>query len=393
MSRTEETVPERTRYWLKTLIGFKTVSGSDSNLALLECVEAALARSGFRTFYSKSQDGARANLFASIGAGDGGLLLSGHTDVVPVAGQAWSRPAFELTEDAQRFYGRGTCDMKGFIASLLGAVEAVEAADLSRLGQPLHIALTYDEEIGCLGVRRLIEDLAAARIRPSACIVGEPTAMQVVRAHKGRQAYRCHVHGQAAHSSLSGAGVNALLAASRIVGAVGERADLLRQTEHDDGFYVPYSTMAPCRMMAGHANNVIPETAEFDFDLRFLPSTDPEAVMAPILDTAAAIEREMRSRVADASVRIERRTSVPALAPADGANGVAAMALQAGARPGRHVAFTTEGGLYQQAGIPAILCGPGDIAQAHTADEFIDKSQIAAAHVFFERLLALLGRG
>jgi len=389
MSGREAAISARTLHWLRTLIGFKTVSGSDSNLALLECVEAALAGSGFRTFYSRSPDGARANLFASIGEGEGGLLLSGHTDVVPVSGQAWSRPAFELTEDAHRFYGRGTCDMKGFIASVLGAVET---ADLSRLGQPLHIALTYDEEIGCLGVRRLIEDLAAARIRPAACIVGEPTAMQVVRAHKGRHAFRCHVRGQAAHSSLSGTGVNALIAASRVVGVVSERADLLKETERDAGFYVPYSTMAPCRLTAGHANNVIPEAAEFDFDLRFLPSTDPEAVMAPILDAAAAIEREMQGRVAGSSVRIERRTSVPALAREDGANGVAAMALQAGARPGQHVAFTTEGGLYQQAGIPAIICGPGDIAQAHTADEFIDKSQIAAAQAFFGRMLDLLER-
>lgn len=375
--------------WLRTLIGFTTLSGSDSNLELLACVEEALARRGFRTCYSRSPDGGRANLLASIGDGPGGLLLSGHTDVVPVAGQAWTHSPFALTEDGTRLYGRGTCDMKGFIACVLGAVEA---ADLGRLAQPLHIALTYDEEIGCVGVRGLIDHLRNSGIRPSACIVGEPTGMQVVRAHKGRHAFRCHVRGQAAHSSLAGTGVNALVAASRIVGLVSDRAERLKVDEHDDGFYVPYSTMAPCRFAAGHANNVIPESAEFDFDLRFLPSTDPDAVIAPILDAAARIGQGMRSVVADAEVRIERRTAVPALARSRDADAIAALALQAGASSGPNVAFTTEGGLYQQAGIPAIVCGPGDIAQAHTADEFIETSQLAAADAFLARMLALPGR-
>lgn len=382
-------VSTRTMEWLRTLIGYKTVSGSDSNLGLLECVEATLLARGFQVRYSRSPDGARANLFASIGRGDGGLLFSGHTDVVPTTGQEWSRPEFTLTEEPDRLYGRGTTDMKGYIAAVLAAVESFP---LENLRSPLHVALTYDEEIGCVGVRGLLADLSFAGIRPAACVVGEPTRLQVVRAHKGRHSYRCHVRGRAAHSSLAGLGINALVAASRVVGLVSHRADMLKNDENDQGFYVPYSTMAPCRFLAGNANNVIPEAAEFDFDLRFLPSTDPNDVMAPIIDAATLIEGELRTKVEDASVRIERRTAVPALAEQSGSDAVAEMALRAGAQRGANVAFTTEGGLYQQAGIPTIICGPGDIAQAHTADEYIERSQLAAANRFVRRMLDALSQ-
>lgn len=371
--------------WLRDLVRFQSLSGSASNLDLLEMADSALKLMGFSSRFTYSSDGRRANLFASIGGSTGGLLLSGHTDVVPVAGQKWKYSPFELTEDSERLFGRGSCDMKGFIAACMATLQRI---DFNSLNAPLHIALTYDEEIGCIGVRHLLDDLAKCGIRPSACIVGEPTNMQAVRSHKGRHAYRCRVLGQAAHSSLSGLGVNSLSYACELVGRIEEQASRLREMERDEGFYVPYSTMAPCRIEGGHANNVIPEETVLDFDLRFLPSTDPERALGPVLEAAAGLAVQMQRRIPQASIAIERRTGVPALAADSSNDAVTVLALNAGAELGPHVAYTTEGGLYQAAGIPAIVCGPGDIAQAHTADEYLLRSQLAACEHFLYRLIA-----
>ncbi|SDE73210.1 acetylornithine deacetylase [Variovorax sp. CF079] len=370
--------------WLRKLVGFATVSGSESNLGLLEVARAALEVAGFTARFTRSGDGQRANLFATRGAGPGGLLLSGHTDVVSAEGQQWSRPPFQMTEDAQRFYGRGTCDMKGFLAAVLAVATRAECLAPER---PLHVALTYDEEIGCLGVRPMLADLAEAGIRPGACIIGEPTQMRVVRAHKGRHSYRCRVTGHATHSSLSGTGVNAAEVACAMVTQVAQLAAAVKQSEHDAGFAVPHSTLATCRIAAGHASNVIPESAEFDFDLRYLPATDPEAVIDPIRRAVAAAQARMREHVVPSRVVLECRTSVPALAHSAAAERIAAAALRAGAKNGLPASYTTEGGLYQAAGIPTIICGPGSIEQAHTADEFILKSELAACETFLENLL------
>jgi acetylornithine deacetylase len=370
--------------WLRKLVGFPTVSGSESNLGLLEVAHAALVNAGFTARFTYSEDGQRANLFASRGAGPGGLLLSGHTDVVSAAGQQWCRPPFEMTEDADRFYGRGTCDMKGFLAAVL---TVATRAQLGAPTWPLHIALTYDEEIGCLGVRPMLADLAAAGIRPDACIVGEPTGMRIVQAHKGRHSYRCRVMGQASHSSLSGMGVNAAEVACMLVAQVTARAAAVKEGERDDGFDVPYSTLATCRIAAGLASNVIPEAAEFDFDLRYLPCADPEVVIDPIRDLVVRTQAHMRTRVAQSHIELERRTAVPALAASEEGNRIVAIALDAGAMPGLPASYTTEGGLYQAAGIPTIICGPGSIEQAHTADEFILKSELAACEEFLRNLI------
>lgn len=371
--------------WLRKLVAFETISRSASNLDMLALADDALRQAGFRTRFTRSPDGQRANLFASHGDGDGGLLLSGHTDVVPVTGQHWTRPPFELTEDAMRFYGRGTCDMKGFLAVVLATIGRV---DLHALGAPLHVALTFDEEVGCVGVRRLLEDLRDAGIRPASCIVGEPTNMKLVRAHKGREAFRCLVRGRASHSSLAGTVVNAVEAASQMVVQVTQHAKALQLSNRDEGFYVPFSTMTTCRLAGGHANNVIPEQADFDFDLRYLPSTDANAIIAPLQNFAAQLEAKLRETTPEASITIERRTAVPALAADSNADLLALQILQAGAHAGPHVAYTTEGGLYQAAGIPTVICGPGDIAQAHTADEFILKSQLSDCEAFLKKLLS-----
>lgn len=369
--------------WLESLIAYPTVSGSSSNLELLSQVELFLRRTGFSVRYTYSEDRKRANLFASLGGNTGGILLSGHTDVVPVAGQDWTRDPFALTEEGEKLYGRGTCDMKGFLACVLATIGRLETEDLA---QPLHVALTYDEEIGCIGVRSLLADLLQHGIRPSACIVGEPTGMAVVRAHKGRHSWRCNVRGRAEHSSLSGLGVNAAETACILAAEITSQAQALQTAKRDDGFYVPFSTMAVCRVHAGHATNVIPEEAEFDFDLRFLPGTDPDEVLAPIHRRAAELEQRMREKVPDSHVLLMKRTSVPALVPNADTQPLVDALFQAGASTGGFVAFTTEGGLYQQAGIPAVACGPGDIAQAHTADEYVLSSQLAMC----ERVLAQL---
>ncbi|WP_249204822.1 acetylornithine deacetylase [Achromobacter sp. Marseille-Q0513] len=370
--------------WLATLIAFPTISGSSSNLDLLRLAEQALRARGFAVRYTYSPDGKRANLYASHGGATGGILLSGHTDVVPVAGQDWSRPSFTLTEDGERLYGRGACDMKGFLACVLAVLQRI---DLAALRQPVHVAFTYDEEIGCVGVRGLIKDLAEAGIRPAACIVGEPTRMAVIRAHKGRQAWRCCVQGRAAHSSLSGTGVNAAETACELVADIARQARQLQRDEVDENFLVPYSTMAVCRVHGGTATNVIPEAAEFDFDLRFLPSTDPERALAPVHERAAALQAGMRDREPEARITLERRTAVPALTARPDEDRLVQALFAAGAAGGSHVAFTTEGGLYQAAGIPTVICGPGDIAQAHTADEFVLRSQLAACESVLERVL------
>lgn len=372
------------RDWLRRLVVFQTVSGSASNLDLIEHIDERLRSIDFDTRLTRSADGRRANLLASIGGSDGGLLLAGHTDVVPVEGQAWSRPAFSVSEDDDHFYGRGVCDMKGYLACVLAAVEAI---DLKRLQEPLHLAFTYDEEIGCVGVRDLLRDMANAGIKPASCMVGEPTQMKVVRAHKGRHAYRCHVLGRAAHSSFSGTGVNALEVACRLATHIADEAESLMSAVRDEGFYVPYSTMASCRMQSGHVSNAIPESAEFDFDLRYLPQSDPDSILASLRTTAARLESSMRAKVPTSAVTIKQRTAVPALVPSPASAPVLRRALAAGASAGEHVAFTTEGGLYQTAGMATVICGPGNIAQAHTADEFIAKSQLTACEHFLHALL------
>lgn len=371
--------------WLESLIACPTVSGSHSNLELLAQAESFLRKIGFAVRYTYSEDRKRANLYASLGGSVGGILLSGHTDVVPVAGQDWTRDPFRLTDEGERLYGRGACDMKGFLACVLATMGRLGSG---RLAQPVHIALTYDEEIGCVGVRGLLADLRQHGIQPSACIVGEPTRMEVVRAHKGRHAWRCNIRGRAEHSSLSGLGVNAAETACVLAAEVAAQAQALQSDTRDEGFYVPFSTMAVCRVHSGHASNVIPEEAEFDFDLRFLPGVDPDAVLAPIHQRARELEQTMRQRVSESQVLLMQRTSVPALVPRADTDMLVEALSRAGAQAGGHVAYTTEGGLYQQAGIPALVCGPGDIAQAHTADEYILRSQLGMCESVLQRLLA-----
>ncbi len=378
--------------WLQTLVAFDTTS-CHSNLALIDCVRDALASRGVHAELILSADGTKANLFATLPASDGsvqgGVVLSGHTDVVPVNGQRWSSDPFVLSERGGRLYGRGTCDMKGFIAAALALVPEMQAMPRR---QPLHLALSYDEEVGCLGAPRMIEALMRRGARFDGCIVGEPTSMQVVVAHKGINLYRCQVHGRAAHSSLTPRGSNAIEHAARLICRIRELADQFRsQGPYDECFDVPFTTLTTNEIRGGIAVNTIPDLCEFSYEFRNLPGMSPQAIQAQI---DGFVQQEllpgMRREHPDARVEIHSLASAPALDAAEEAAITRLVRSLAGDETRRKVAYGTEAGLFQQAGIPTVVCGPGSIEQAHKPDEYVEAGQLQACERFLRRLAASL---
>ena len=372
---------------LEKLVGFDTVS-ANSNLALVEWVADYLDSCGVRSGLTRSADGAKANLFATIGPEDrGGVILSGHTDVVPVAGQAWDTDPFRLAERGDRLYGRGAADMKGFIAL---ALALVPAAVESRLTVPLHLALSYDEEVGCLGAPSLIAALPQSAARPRLAIIGEPTGMRVANAHKGIQFLRTHVTGREAHSSLPEAGVNAIAAAAEIVGEIGRVAAERRVAAPcDSRFDPPYTSFNIGRIEGGAAVNIIARDCVFEWEFRAVPGEDAAALRRRIDDYIESdLLPRLRARWPEAAVTTETAAAVPPLVP-DPASPAEALALAlGGANDTTTIAFATEAGLFQAAGIPAIVCGPGSIAVAHQPNEFITRAELAAGSEFLDRLLA-----
>ena len=374
---------------LATLVGFPTVS-RDSNLALIEYVESLLAAQGVPCERIASDDGRKANLLARIGpAVPGGVVLSGHTDVVPVAGQDWHSDPFVLTPGEQdRLHGRGTCDMKGFIACALAMVPVWAQAGLQR---PIYLALSYDEEVGCLGAPRMIERLLSGHPRPSAVIVGEPTLMQPVVAHKGSTNLRTTVTGKAAHSSQIDQGVSAIHLAARLVTAIEDvMADLRAEGRLDEAFNIAHSTLHVGRIQGGIAINVMAPECHFDWEIRHLPSDQFEPLLARVEARAEALVAEFGKGLAEVSVRTERLTAtVPPLAHRD--NGAALFLCQRllGERPTEQVAYATEAGQFQQAGLPVVICGPGSIRQAHQPDEFITRAQLEACMDFLTALTSV----
>lgn len=370
---------------LGRLVAFPTVS-RDSNLELIEYVRSYLADHGVASRLTHNREGNKANLFATIGAGEGGLLLSGHSDVVPVAGQAWASDPFVLTEREGRLYGRGTCDMKGFIAVVLAKVPMLAAR---AGGVPFHIALSFDEEIGCKGVGHLIADLGEQGVRPAGCIVGEPTDMNVVVGHKDGTAWRCSVEGREVHSSLAPHGVNAIEYAARLIVKIREIAERLEREEpRHPGYEIPFSTLQTGVIEGGQASNIVPRHCSFRFDVRTLPVTESAALIAEIRSYA---ERDllpaMRRIAPDAAIRIEQLGRVPGFAIDPEAPLVRHVqrAARSNAAPG-HVAFGSEAGLFQEAAIPSVICGPGSIAQAHQPDEYVTLDQLARCEAFIDRL-------
>jgi len=377
------------RAMIDRLIAFNTVS-RDSNLGLIEWVRDYLHGHGAQTRLTYDATGKKANLFATLGdSKKPGLILSGHTDVVPVDGQDWDTDPFVATERDGKLFGRGSADMKGFIGiALAQAPKFAAALNDNRLDAPLHYALSYDEEVGCLGVRGLIRDLEESGIRPAGCIVGEPTSMQPIIAHKGMHRFRCAVHGREAHSSYVTYGVNAIEYAARLVVFIRQTADRLAQIEQRDyGFTVPYSTLSTGLIRGGIAANVVPKECEFQFDMRTLPQASPEALYREIRAYAEALAREMQAIDPQSGIDLEWASQTMGLAASE-ADAIVqwAMRLSNNTTVGK-VSYGTEAGLFQKMGVPSVICGPGDIAQAHRPNEFVALDQLAHCEAFMNRIL------
>jgi acetylornithine deacetylase len=377
---------------LERLVGFDTVS-ANSNLALIEWVANYLDGFGVRAELSHSADGGKANLFATIGTAErGGVILSAHTDVVPVTGQAWDTDPFRLAARDDRFYGRGTADMKGFIALALALVPRALAQPLQ---VPLHLALSFDEEVGCLGAPMLISRLPRDAKRPVLAIIGEPSEMRVANAHKGIQFLRTSVTGKEAHSSAPEHGVNAIAAAAEIIAAIGRvAAECRAAARSDSGFDPPYTSFNIGRIEGGTAVNIIARDCAFEWEFRTLPGEDDAA---PRRRIEQFIEHDLlpRMRAVHPGARIATETAamVPPLVPDPGSPAEVLARELTGANEVTTIAFATEAGLFQAAGIPAVICGPGSIAVAHQPNEFITAAQLAAGGRFLDRLLDWARRG
>lgn len=370
---------------LADLISFDTTSRL-SNLALIQYVREYLTGLGIESHLLFNTDGSKANLYARIGpARAGGVMLSGHSDVVPVDGQAWTVPAFTLSERDGRLYGRGTADMKGFIACVLAAVPTFLKEPLR---VPLHIAISYDEEVGCLGVRDLVDHLRFIPERPAICVIGEPTQMRPVLGHKGKLAMRCQVHGAACHSAYAPKGVNAIEYAAKLIGRLGEIGTQLSASErHDDRFDPPYSTVQTGVIEGGKALNIVPADCRFDFEMRALPGDDPQEVTGQLRAYAASeLLPQMRAVSAEADIHFSELSSYPGLLTDPTSDAARLVALIANRDDFGTVAFGTEGGLFDEAGIPTVVCGPGSMEQGHKPDEFVCVEQLGQCDDMLERL-------
>ena len=374
---------------LARLIAEPTVSRA-SNLALLDYVEELLRPVGARIERFSHPDGSRANLWATIGPdGPDGVVLSGHTDVVPTEGQNWSTDPFTLTERDGRFYGRGTADMKGFVAA---ALHAALVASTRWLRTPLHLALSYDEEIGCIGVRGMIEALARRRERPALCIVGEPTGMRIATGHKGKIALRACCHGQEGHSALAPKALNALHLGAAFVTALQARQDELSITGGRDTTYdIPYSTIHTGMMRGGTALNIVPNLCEIDFEIRNIAEDDPEQILSGIAADARAIARPYRNRFPMACIEIERISGYPGLNTPLDAPVIKLLKGILDDEGSIKVSFGTEGGLFDQSlGISTAICGPGFMDQGHKPDEFVSAAQLKECDAMLTRLIGHL---
>lgn len=377
---------------LERLMGFDTVS-SKPNIALMGYVRDLLAGAGIEAVLIPDPAGGKANLYASVGpAGQGGVMLSGHTDVVPVEGQAWTLPPFALTERDGRYYGRGAADMKGFVAC---AIAAMLDAAKRPLKVPLHLALSYDEEIGCMGVRSMIDMLEGAPVRPRFCIVGEPTAMQVATGHKGKIALRATCVGREGHSALAPLALNALHLAADFVNVVrAVQARVAAEGMKDGDYDVPYSTLHVGKLNGGVQVNIVPNTAVIDFEIRSLAGEDTDALIAELRAGAEAIVAPLRAEFPEAEIRVERLWDYPGLGTPSDAGVVNFVKSLTGANGTIKVAFGTEGGLFDaRLGIPTVICGPGSMAQGHKPDEFVSVEQMERCQAMLAELISRLEAG
>ena len=374
---------------LERLVAFDTTSHL-SNLALIEWVEAYLADHGVETRRIASADGAKANLLATIGpAVEGGVVLSGHTDVVPVAGQAWTSDPFVLVARGGRLFGRGSCDMKGFIALALAAVPDFLEAKLQR---PAHLAFSYDEEIGCFGAPAMIEVIARELPRPALVVVGEPTSMEVVSGHKGIGVWRVTVTGREAHSSRTDLGVSAVMGAARLMGELAAIAERLTRAADPASIFLPKGpTLTIGTVAGGTAGNILARQCVFQFDLRGLPHDGSRAALGGFFDLARQIDAEIKVQAPEGGVVVEQLADVPPLRADPASEAEAFVRRLAGDNgPARVASFASEAGQFQGAGLPAVLCGPGSIDQAHQPDEYVDLTQMQRGAAFMARLVEAL---
>ncbi len=373
------------------LIAVDTTS-RDSNLPLIENVVKKLDAYGISSQLIHNEEGTKANLLATIPAADGsvqgGIVLSGHTDVVPVDGQKWSSDPFDAQVRGDKLYGRGTCDMKGYLGVILAKLDQLTSAELA---EPIHLALSYDEEVGCVGAVSLVQKIVDDGLAPRGAFVGEPSSMRAIRGHKSMNVFRAEFNGVAAHSSLPSEGVNAISYALRFANFVEEvSAELRTSGPRDEAFIEPTTTMNVNKFDAGIAVNTIPSEAVVYFEYRSLAVVDRDALTARFREKAAELEAEMRAQNPACSASVQQQAGAPGLDTAPGAEVVALAAACGAIATDEKVTYGTEAGLFSAAGIPTVVCGPGDIAQAHAPDEYIELEQIVACENFIDSLIAQL---
>jgi len=372
---------------IEKLISFDTTS-RESNLELIAFIQGYLSDLNIESTLVHNEEGTKANLYATLGdPKTPGIMLSGHTDVVPVDGQDWDTNPFEVTQKGSRLYGRGTSDMKGFIAITLAMLPKFQARGLKT---PIHLAFSYDEEIGCIGVRRMIDMINTLPVKPAMAIIGEPTSMQVIVGHKGKRSYRARVRGFEAHSSLAPTGVNSIEFAAEMIAHLKSMARRIAASgPYDDLYDVTHTTVHTGTIQGGTALNIVPKDCTFDFEFRYIGDDDPDVIETEIRDFASnVLEPEMHKINKDTGIDIECTNDMPSLDLGADEEVVTFVKALAGRNDHAKVAFGTEAGLFQKrAGIPAVVCGPGDIAQAHKPNEFIEISQIEECELFMERLM------
>ena len=376
--------------WLSRLVAYDTTSAK-SNLALIDDVEAVLTAAGVRTARVANDDGDKTNLYAVIGPMvEGGVVLSAHTDVVPVEGQAWSSDPFTLTERDGKLYGRGTANMKAFPAIALSLLPEMNAASLKR---PIILALSYDEEVDCLGAPRMIEAIVRDVPRPAAVIVGEPTMMGVIDGHKGIASFRTRVTGYTTHSSQTERGVSAVEAAAKLIAHIAAmRERRAKSADPGSPFSPPYTTTTVNVVRGGTALNIMAGECVFEWDARVIPGESSADVLGEFEAYARGVQAEMRARAALCRIETVQMTNVPPLAPSpDNPAADFAKALS-GRNATDVVAYAAEAGQFQEAGLPTVICGPGSIDQAHQPDEFISLTQVAEGTAFLRKLIDHLSR-
>jgi acetylornithine deacetylase len=371
---------------LSALVSFDTVS-RNSNLDLIAWVEGYLDRLGVKHQRVYDETGQKSNLWATLGPKEvPGYILSGHTDVVPVDDQNWTDSPFKLTERGGKLYGRGSTDMKGYVACCLASVPEMLQANLKK---PLHLAFSYDEEVGCWGVRRMIPKIVEGVAKPVACFVGEPTGMDVVIGHKGKRSIKAIVRGRTCHSSLAPLGVNAVEYAARVIAKIRDIGDRLAKEGTRDGLYdVPFSTAHTGYLHGGTALNIVPDIATFEFEFRVLTVDKSDVFLKEVIDYAKnVLEPEMKAVAPEAGFEFQDRGEFAGLDTAENADVTLLTKQLTGRNSHSKVAYGTEGGLFSQAGIPTVVCGPGNIDQAHKADEWIAVSELEKCGKFIDRLI------